>query len=62
MKETRANSFSKANITYDEETGRFTIEEIGKDSSVINDLTEVLLEWTNVEGVSLIIKKDTIQE
>lgn len=60
MKDSRSNSFSKAVITMDEETGDFIIEEISKEESIITNLSEIIKSWIGLDGLSLTIKRDVI--
>lgn len=62
MKDSRSNTFSKAIITIDEETGDFIIEEIGKDESIVNNLSEIIKQWVGVDGVSISIKRDVVSD
>lgn len=58
MKKTRSTAFSKARI--EEVDGELLIIEIGKKDAPdrVYSLTDELMEWVGVEGVSLTIKKD----
>lgn len=51
-------SFSKATIIHDESTGRFEIVEIGKETSTVYDLTEILEKFSGVAGVTLTLTSD----
>ena len=52
-KKTTKVAFSKAEITF--ENGKYTITEIGKDSSTDYDLSAVLDSFVGLSGVSLSI-------
>ena len=58
MKKTRSTAFAKARI--EEVDGELLIIEIGKKDAPdrVYSLTNELMEWVGVEGVSLTIKKD----
>lgn len=58
-KQSRSEVFSKAIIT--DEDGRFIITEYTKDETITYDLTSVLEEWLEVDGISLTIKQDVIK-
>lgn len=51
-------AFSKANISFDVENGKYTITEISKDDSTDYDLSAVLDSFIGLEGVSLSIGVD----
>mgnify|MGYP004536692201 CR=1 FL=1 len=54
---TKKYSFSKAEISY-EEDGKYTITEIGKDDSTDYNLSSVLDSFVGLSGVSLSIGID----
>ena len=58
MKKTRSTAFAKARI--EEVDGELLIIEVGKKDAPdrVYSLTNELMEWVGVEGVSLTIKKD----
>ena len=58
MKKTRTTAFTKARI--EEVDGELLIIEVGKKDAPdrVYSLTNELMEWAGVEGVSLTIKKD----
>lgn len=58
MKKSRTTAFAKARI--EEVDGELLIIEIGKKDAPdrVYSLTNELMEWVGVEGVSLTIKKD----
>ena len=58
MKKTRSTAFAKAKI--EEVDGELLIIEVGKKDAPdrVYSLTNELMEWVGVEGVSLTIKKD----
>ena len=58
MKKTRSTTFAKARI--EEVDGELLIIEVGKKDAPdrVYSLTNELMEWVGVEGVSLTIKKD----
>lgn len=57
-KNTNRTSFTKATIHKDEKTGRYTIEEITKDSAITYNLTEVLDRYAGVPNISLSFVSD----
>lgn len=58
-KVSRSQAFSKACVYYDSETARWKIEERDKDEVRVYDLVDdVLSQWSNVENVSISIKRD----
>lgn len=57
-KNTSRTSFTKATIHKDEKTGRYEIEEVGKDSSTTYDLTEVLDRYAGIPNISLSFVSD----
>lgn len=59
MIETRNIKFSKAQITRDEETGDFIVEEVKKEEIVVTNLTQKLCELIGVEGLEISISKKT---
>lgn len=58
MKKTRTTAFTKARI--EEVDGELLIIEVGKKDAPdrVYSLTNELMEWAGVEGISLTIKKD----
>lgn len=58
MKKTRTTAFTKARI--EEVDGELLIIEVGKKDAPdrVYSLTNELMEWAGVEGVSVTIKKD----
>lgn len=62
--ETKSIKFSKAVISRDEETGDFIVEEIKKDDTIVTNLSNKLLEFVGLEGLTIAISKntDTISE
>lgn len=57
-KNTSRTSFTKATIHKDEKTGRYAIEEIGKETSITYDLTEVLDKYAGIPNISLSFASD----
>lgn len=51
-------AFSKANISFDVENGKYTITEITKDDTNEYDLSAVLDSFVGLDGVSLSIGVD----
>jgi hypothetical protein len=61
--ESKSLTFSKAMISRNEE-GDFIVEETKKDSVVVTNLTNKLLEFLDIDGLNISItrKKETISE
>ena len=61
--ESKSLTFSKAMISRNEE-GDFMVEETKKDSVVVTNLTNKLLEFIDIDGLNISItrKKETISE
>jgi hypothetical protein len=61
--ESKSLTFSKAMISRNEE-GDFIVEETKKDSIVVTNLTNKLLEFLDIDGLNISItrKKETISE
>ncbi|MBO5970933.1 MAG: hypothetical protein J6S14_20850 [Clostridia bacterium] len=56
---TKSQAFAKATIYYDNDEREWKIEEVGKDNVQVFSLIEdVLMQWKDVDGVSITIKKD----
>lgn len=56
---TKSQAFTKATIYFDADEARWKILEEGKEYNQTFDLeSDVLQSWSNVEGVSITIKKD----
>lgn len=56
---TKSQAFTKATIYYDKDEREWKIEEVGKDEVQVFSLIEdVLMQWKDVDGVSITIKKD----
>jgi hypothetical protein len=56
-KESKSLGFSKACIT--EEDGVLIITETTKDSTNVYNLSDKIKEWIGIEGISLVLKKDS---
>lgn len=55
----QTQSFSKAAIYYDEDSGRWLLEEVNKDGCDTFDFeNDVLKKWAGVDGVSITIKRE----